>query len=476
MVRFAAGLLNRLGSSIREDIGRLSDHVQAIRRADDIGPGLYSYRIQDAGYQLRLHLRIHPDRTGLLFVNATEAIQLSPTQAEMAKMTLDTIPRQQALARLRVYYPKVAAAELAQQFGRICTMLEKLKAPTEGCRLCELDLPQPPPFSVRAQAPYKADLALHYACNNNCSHCYNEPGRKAMPSLPVAQWREVLKRLWDIGVPYIIFTGGEPTLHPGIVELVAHADELGQITGINTNGRRLADAGFAEALQAVGLDHVQITLNSHRSELHNRIVGAEAFDETVAGIKAALDAGLHVLTNTTLIEDNADEALEIVDFLDALGLRTFAMNGMIYSGCGARHPAALDEEQLQPVLLKVRERAAEHGMRFLWYTPTRYCRMSPVEMGLGIRCCNAAEYSVCIEPNGEVLPCQSYYAPAGNILSDPWEAVWESELFRSFRYRREDPQQAGLPEECWECELLDICGGGCALERQEKQTAETAAG
>ncbi len=476
MVRFTAGLLNRLAVSIRDDFARLSDHVQALRRADDIRPGLYTYRVKDAGYSLRLHLRIHPDRTGLLFVNATEAIQLSPTQAEMAKLALDGMPQHQALARLRVYYPEVAAAELAQQFGCIRSMVERLRAPAEGCRLCELGLPQPPPFSVRAQAPYKADLALHYACNNRCSHCYNEPGRKTMPSLPLEQWKEVLQRLWDIGVPYIIFTGGEPTLHPHLVELVEYAEDLGQITGVNTNGRRLAQPGFAQALQAAGLDHVQVTLNSHRRELHNRIVRAPAFDETVAGIRAALEAGLHVLTNTTLIADNADEALEIVDFLAALGLRTFAMNGMIYSGCGARHPAALAEGQLQPILLQVRQRAAEHGMRFLWYTPTRYCRMSPVAMGLGIRCCNAAEYSICIEPNGAVLPCQSYYVPAGNILTDPWEEIWESELFRRFRYRRQAPRQAGLPEECWECELLDVCGGGCPLERQEQEVAETAAG
>ncbi len=475
MVRRAGRLFSDFARGVRDDIGRLSAQVQASTSRDEILRGLYSYRVREPGHSLTIHLRIEADRTGLLFINATETIHLSPTQAEMAKLALEQVPRLQALGRLRAYYPQVPARRLADDFDRFSETVEKLKAPTEGCRVCELDIEQPAPFSVRPQAPYKADLALHYACNNACSHCYNEPGRRTMPSLPLADWRRVLTKLYAIGVPYIIFTGGEPTLHPALPDLVSYAEHLGQITGLNTNGRRLAEPGFAPALLEAGLDHVQVTINSHRRDLHNRIVGAEAFDETVAGIEASLEAGLHTLTNTTLTADNAHEALDIVDFLHALGIRTFAMNGMIYSGCGARHPAALTDDELEPILRRVQQRAAHHDMRFLWYTPTRYCHMAPLDLGLGIRCCNAAEYSICVEPNGDVLPCQSYYEPAGNILAEPWERIWDSELFRSFRFRREQPDEAKLPEECWDCELLDICAGGCPLERREHDMAKPCA-
>jgi len=105
-------------------------------------------------------------------------------------------------------------------------------------------------------------------------------------------------------------------------------------------------------------------------------------------------------------------------------------------------------------------------MRFLWYTPTEYCRFSPLEAGLGIRTCNAAEYSICVEPNGDVLPCQSWYEPVGNILSDPWDRVWNSELFTRIRFRRERPVEAGLPRRCHQCDQLRLCGGGCPLERR----------
>lgn len=470
MVGGPAGPLTRLVQDVRDDVGHFVLRLQALCRPAANQPGLFTYRVENGEGKLRLHLRLHPDGSGLLFINATETIHLPPTAAEMTKLGLDEVPLEYALAQLRLSYPTVDPALLTVEFQRISDIVAKLKRPTNGCRLCALGLEQPPPFSVRAQAPYKADLALHYACNNHCAHCYNEPGRKRMPSLSLDNWQRVLRQLFDLGVPYIIFTGGEPTLHPHLVELVAYAESLGQITGLNTNGRRLLDPMLTAALQAAGLDHVQITLNSHHRELHNQIVGADAFDETLAGLRCALDAGLHTLTNTTLVESNVGEALEIVDFLHGLGVRTFAMNSMIYSGCGACYLGALPAERLQALLPRVRDRAQEHDMRFLWYTPTQYCRLSPLELGLGIHSCNAAEYSIGLEPNGDVLPCQSYYVPAGNILTDPWEDIWNSELFRKFRYRREHPEESGLPEKCWDCRLLPICGGGCPLERQAERT------
>jgi len=470
MVSKIAQAAGRLAGAVSDDLRRFQAQLYALRPASSCQAGLHTYRISTPQGQMRLHLRIHGDYTGLLLINGQEAVHLTPTAAHMAKLALDEVPTASVLAALGRSYPDVARDRLREDLAQITQMVATLRQPTSVCSLCQIDTEKTGLYSIRAQAPYKADLAVHYACNNNCSHCYNEPGRRSMPSLPLADWKRILRKLFDIGVPYVIFTGGEPTLHPSILDLISYADNLGQIAGMNSNGRRLADADFVTGLKESGLDHVQITLNSHRPEVHNQIVGAEAYNETIRGLRNALAAGLHTITNTTLTQANGDEALEMVDFLCGLGVHTFAMNGMIHSGCGMRHEGTLTESQLHPLLEKVKERAAEYGMRFLWYTPTEYCRLSPIELGLGPRTCNAAEYSICIEPNGDVLPCQSYYEPAGNILHDPWDEIWNSELFRSFRYRREEPQAAGLPEKCWNCELLHVCGGGCRLERQARVT------
>lgn len=415
----------------------------------------------------RLQLRIEPDGAGVLWIDAFEAIHLNPAAAFLAAEALRGASQRAAAARLHRAFRGVPAAERSRAAAQVYDLVAKLKTSASACSLCGLEeLTRRPLFSAAPSAPYKADLALTYACNNACGHCYNPPQRRGMRGLDAKGFRAVLRTLRAIGVPHVVFTGGEPTSCDALADLIACGAKLGLATGLNTNGRRLAEPGYAAALRQAGLDHVQITLESRDRGVHDAMTGARSFDETVAGVHAALDAGLHTMTNTTLTADNVAGAVDLVDFLHALGLRTFAMNGMIHAGCGAGNPQALAPERLAPLLDAVRRRAAELRMRFLWYTPTQYCRLSPLALELGPRRCSAGEYSICIEPNGDVLPCQSYYEPAGNLLAQPWEAIWNGPLLRRFRGRTADPAGFGLPAECCGCLDLEICGGGCPLERR----------
>jgi len=431
-------------------------------------PGLYEYRFESDGGRARLHLRIGEDGGGLLFVDVNEVIHLTPTAAEITRMLLDGVAPAQVLGLLRRWYPDATEGQLTADVERLRQAVELLKDPAAPCAACALGFQRDEAYSTRAKAPYKVDLALTYRCNNACAHCYNEPGRKGMAELDEGGWRRVLKRLAEIGVPHIIFTGGEPTLVEALPKLVAYAEKLGQVTGINTNGRRLSQGGLATRLARAGLDHVQVTLASHVSEVHNATVRGEGFRETVAGIESCLAAGLHTITNTTLTKENRSGALQTVEFIHELGVRSFAMNGMICAGGGRHNAQSLSESELIPLLHEVQDRASELQMRFLWYTPTEYCRLSPLELHLGAKTCNAAEYSMCIEPNGDVLPCQSYYRPVGNLLRDDWRAIWDSDLFTTLRMRREAPAEAGLPQRCWDCADLQVCGGGCPLQRAER--------
>ena len=433
-----------------------------------LAPGPYDYRLHPPGGARRVHLRIHADGSGLLLVDVTDAIHLNCTATLLAKAALDGLPQVDAVKMLRRRFRDLHVERAGADADSIYALVLHLKTTDDNCPTCGLrEVQSAPVFSTPVAAPYKADLALTYGCNNACRHCYNEASGKASDQpLTFSQWQSVLDKLAEIGVPHVIFTGGEPTLAPWLAELVETTEKLGLISGLNTNGRRLAEPAFAERLKSAGLDHVQITLESDRPEVHNAMTAAESFAETVSGVRRAISAGLHTITNTTLTRQNVDHAREIVDFVHDLGLKTFAMNGMIFSGRGRNNREALQVEELYPVLSAVRDRAAELKMRFLWYTPTMYCRLSPLELELGARRCNAGEYSMCIEPNGDVLPCQSYYVTAGNILRDPWPAIWQSELFCGFRERVRNPENSGLPADCRDCPDLPVCGGGCRLERE----------
>ena len=439
-------------------------------------PGLHTYPLHLDGGQRRLHLRIHPDGTGMLFVDVTDVIHLNPTAAHMAWMALERIPLARAQRQLYRHYRGVKRRELADAAKRIYAMVDRLRDQAGACPVCAIasEVQFQPLFSLPARAPYKVDFALTYACNNNCPHCYNEPERFTMRPLDKDDAFRVIDKLVAIGVPHLILTGGEPTLYPWLLELVHYADQRGLIVGMNTNGRRLARPTLARDLAEAGLNHVQITLEASQAEVHDAMVGVTgAFHETVAGIKNALSAGLLTITNTTLTRQNQHLALETIAFLHELGLTTFAMNGIIHAGGGLYTPDAIPAEDMYALLAAIRDTADELNMRFLWYTVTDYCQLSPLELGLDPKRCNAGEYSMCIEPNGDVLPCQSYYVSVGNILRDPWDSIWNSDLFLRFRNRGRHPKESGLPQKCWNCPDLPVCGGGCPLEHEALAAGST---
>jgi len=421
--------------------------------------GLYHYRRENEHGKARLHLRIDADGRGLLMVNASRVYHLNPTAASMAFFSLEGRSAEDAIQALKQHY-KVSASEARSDYRAFGQQLEVITDPEEHCALCELDLETTPPFSARPSAPYCMDLAITYRCNNNCSHCYNARPRQG-PELSTGQWKNILDRLWKLGIPHVVFTGGEPTLRPDLTELIAYAEKNGQITGINTNGRRLKDAAYLKSLVDAGLDHAQITLESHDPSIHDRMTGATgAWEETAAGLCNALATRLYVMTNTTLLRHNTPQLQDTLDFLADRSVPTVGLNALIYSGRGLEVDSGLAEEQLPALLEIARQATGKRGQKLIWYTPTQYCHFDPLQLELGVKGCTAALYNMCVEPDGSVLPCQSYYTPLGNILMDPWDAIWNHDLAVSLRERR------NVPLDCQACILLLECGGGCPLARQ----------
>jgi radical SAM protein with 4Fe4S-binding SPASM domain len=146
-----------------------------------------------------------------------------------------------------------------------------------------------------------------------------------------------------------------------------------------------------------------------------------------------------------------------LDFLAELGVPTVGLNALIYAGRGQSVGTGLRETELAPLMTLARNKTEAAGQRLIWYTPTQYCHFDPTQMELGVKGCTAALYNVCVEPDGAVIPCQSYYQPLGNIQHDSWESIWNHDLARHLRERRY------IPETCSACSILSECGGGCPL-------------
>ncbi len=426
-------------------------------------PGLYHYDLVKPGERSRVHLRIDPDGSGLIMVNANRVMHLNASAALMAWLFLEKTEPSRAIHNIQKHY-KVATQQAKEDYAKISETISELINPDGACPIHELNLDIVPPFSTRPSAPYRMDLAITYRCNNDCKHCYNARSWD-YTELSTQEWLQILDHLWEQGIPHVVFTGGEPTLRQDLPELIRHAESNGQITGINTNGRRISDRTYLDRLIDSGLDHIQITLESHQPEIHDWMVNSKgAFQQTVAGLENALDSPVYVMTNTTLLEKNSQFLEQTLIFLANSGVPTVGLNALIYSGKGASVGSGVTEGDL-PMLLKMAQEVTEaNNQRLIWYTPTQYCMFDPMQLSLGIKGCTAALYNMCVEFNGDVIPCQSYYQPVGNILKDKWETIWNHSLCVSLRER------SNLPQKCQGCSLLPECGGGCPLQNNHLLT------
>jgi len=138
---------------------------------------------------------------------------------------------------------------------------------------------------------------LTLACNNRCVFCAQD-GVAPRDEQGV---RERLERA-RAAADEVTFVGGEPTLDPGLVEHVALARSLGfRRVGVQTNARRLADAGCAAALAGAGLTDVHVSLHAADARAHDYHTGVDgSFAETMQGIAAARAASLVVVVTTVL--------------------------------------------------------------------------------------------------------------------------------------------------------------------------------
>ena len=420
---------------------------------------LFHYRHENGEEKSRIHLRLDPDGHGTLIVNANQVMHLNPTAAMMAYLLLEEKSEKEIVKTLRKTY-SVTEKEVLSDLETLNFQLDNLIRPDGACPVHDLELEMNMPFSARPSAPYRMDLAITYKCNNDCAHCYNARER-TFPSLSVDEWKTILDKTWALGIPHIVFTGGEPTLMEFLPDLIAHAEENGQITGLNTNARRLADKNYLDKLVSAGLDHVQITVESNDAEIHDVMVGAKAHKQTIQGLKNVLESPLYVMTNTTMLQDNVHTIPATLDFLAELGVPTVGLNALIYSGHGTTVGTGMPESELAPLLEMAQLKTQMRGQKLIWYTPTQYCNFDPMQLDLGIKGCTAALYNMCIEPDGAVLPCQSYYTPVGNLLHDTWDSIWNHKLSMKLRERQD------LPEKCGDCDLLAECGGGCPLQFEE---------
>jgi hypothetical protein len=367
--------------------------------AESIQPGIYHYQSPpDDSRNYRLHLRVEDDGSAILIVNAATVLHLNQTAAEYAYYFVQNMPVDEVARRMSRRY-SVDTSQAAQDYRNLTERILTLIETPDLDPVTFLDFERKTPYAHKLTAPYRIDCALTYKLPE-ISDVEATPTKRVDRELTTEEWKSIIDKVWQVGVPHVVFTGGEPTLRDDLLELIAHAESNGQVSGLLTDGMRLAEADYLYELLQTGLDHVLIILQPDH-------------DLVWKALEKVLAADIFTAVHLTLTQKNAPNLPGYLDRLAKMGCTAVSLTAQ--------------GTDLNATLLASRDQAAALQMSLVWDLPVPYSAQNPVAMEVA-----GADFVegggrawLYVEPDGDVLPTQGVNRILGNILKDPLEKIWK---------------------------------------------------
>lgn len=363
-------------------------------------PGVYHRMLADHDQEQpdRLHLRVEPSGEGVLIVNAEIIVHLNQTAVEHIYWWLQGKDVGEAAAILAARY-RVSKQQASVDHKDLREQVLALSRKPDLDPVIFLDMERTAPYENELSAPYRLDCALTYLIDQDGTY---DPLARARVDreLSITEWKEVLSTAWQVGIPHVTFTGGEPTLFDGLLALIEHAESLGQITGLLTNGMRLNDPGYLHSLVMTGVDHLLITVN---------------FDlpGSISGLQAALATDVFTVAHLTITHENLSMVYERLDQLSSFGAGAVSL------------AASADDPEIKDAVLSARDHVAHLGLDLVWDLPAPYSRRNPIELELEEAPQASGRAWLYVEPDGDVLPGQGINEILGNLLRDDWDTIWK---------------------------------------------------
>ena len=382
-------------TSIRENIRRLFEPNRPIP------PGTYHYQAPpEDPDDYRLHLRVEANGSGLLIINAATVLHLNQTATEYAYYLVQNLSEEQVIknvtSRYRISKEK-ALADYRDFFERVDTLI----ATPDLDPVNYLGFDRTDPFPAEISAPYRLDCAITYQVREEAPSGA-VPVERVERELDTGEWKAILDKAWEVGIPHIVFTGGEPTLRDDLIELITYAESLGQVTGLMTDGIPLTDPEYLRQFMQTGLDHITLIFQPE----------VDAEWQALANLLAE---DIFVAVHLTLTPENVGEIFELLKRLADMGVKAVSLS--------ASTPA------LGQVLQEVREYEASLDMELVWNLPVPYSLLNPVSLETEgqEQIEGAGRAWMYVEPDGDVLPSQGIQRVLGNFIRDPWEQIWKKE-------------------------------------------------
>ncbi|BFU90589.1 MAG: Coenzyme PQQ synthesis protein E [Nitrospira sp.] len=309
--------------------------------------------------------------------------------------------------------------------------------------------------------PYTLIAELTYRCPLRCPYCSNPLDLAEHGSeIDTDTWLRVFHEAEELGIVQLNLTGGEPLLRDDLELLIEEAGKLDLYTNLITSGIPLTPERLSR-LRALGLDSVQVSIQSARSSVSDRIAGAPSFHRKLDAMQWVTSLGIPLTMNVVLHRENISEIEECIALAERVSADRLELANTQYLGWALKNRLALlpTREQIERArTVAVEAKTRLRGkMEVLFITPDYYSEYPKSCMeGWGRR-------FIVINPEGLAVPCHLAHTIPGlrfehvtqRRLADIWH---HSEGFNRFR------GDEWLPDPCKTCERRAIDFGGCRCQ------------
>jgi radical SAM protein with 4Fe4S-binding SPASM domain len=271
--------------------------------------------------------------------------------------------------------------------------------------------------ALKLNVPLSVQLDLTYRCNERCVHCYLDHDDHG--EMTTAEIKHLLKEMAEAGVFILTLSGGEIFLRKDFFELLEYARRtLMFCVKLKTNAMLIREREAAR-IRDLGVESVQISIYSHRPEVH------DAITLVPGSLKRSLDAvrflksqGLRVVIANVLMTQNMQDYPAVRALAAELGVDCTLDPTITPMMDGDRSVLSLGVDQT--ALRQVFRDASLVG------DVEEFCAIStnPDEDALENLPCSAGHTSCYVSPYGDVFPCVQFPLPTGNVRKQRFIDIW----------------------------------------------------
>ena len=273
--------------------------------------------------------------------------------------------------------------------------------------------------ALKLGIPLSVQLDLTYRCNERCVHCYldhDDHGEMTTPEI-----KDLLDQLAEAGVFFLILSGGEIFLRRDLFEIVEYARKLMFSVKLKTNAVMIRKAKAAR-IAALGVEQVQISVYSHRAEVHDAITKLPgSFRRTVEGARLLKANGVRVSFANVLMKHNANDYPEVQALAAKLGVGYNVDPTITPMMDGDR--SILDLNIAPEALEQVFHESTLVGNAEEFCAPPS----GPLAEAdaLDTLPCSAGHTACYVSPYGDVYPCVQFPLPSGNVRKTRFLDIWQ---------------------------------------------------